>query len=127
MSTPAVAVITIAASDVAVASRSEKPTTRTRSGTTTMPPPTPKKAEKTPAASPMATRRTDVSYEHGQSGRARGTADRRCRNRAVEHVRTDAAQRNRDVSRPARHAALPEPALRRLLGCAGERRPDAMR
>src|SRR5262245_18023193 len=33
-----------------------------RRGTTTMPPPTPKRAEKTPAARPITTRRTGLSY-----------------------------------------------------------------
>ena len=32
-------------------------------GTTTIPPPTPKSAPKNPATSPMATKRTPVSYE----------------------------------------------------------------
>jgi hypothetical protein len=56
-------VITIAPSEVAVATRAGSPTSRIRRGTATMPPPTPKSAEKIPAASPMATRRTFVSYE----------------------------------------------------------------
>ena len=72
--TPAEAVIAIARSEVAVAARSGSPATRMSSGTAMMPPPTPKNAEKTPAASPMATRRTCVSYEHGQSGRSRRDA-----------------------------------------------------
>ena len=61
----------IAPSDVAVAARSGMPAKRMSSGTARMPPPTPKNAEKTPAASPMATRRTGVSYEGGQSSRRR--------------------------------------------------------
>ena len=43
------------------AARSGMWASTTSKGTTTMPPPTPKSAEKTPAAMPMATRRTPVS------------------------------------------------------------------
>src|SRR5687767_1462766 len=58
-------------SEVAVAARSGMPARRISSGTATIPPPTPKKAENTPATRPMATRRTVASYEHRQSGRPR--------------------------------------------------------
>ena len=90
--TPADAVIAIASSDVAVAARSGRPATRISSGTAMMPPPTPKKAEKTPAASPMATRRTDVSYERGQSGRSRRDPRRRRRS-LFAGSRADASRR----------------------------------
>src|SRR3990172_5347504 len=69
--TPAVAVIAIARREVAAAARSGMCATRMSNGTARMPPPTPKNAEKTPAASPMATRRTSVSYECDQSRRHR--------------------------------------------------------
>jgi hypothetical protein len=49
------AVIPIAARDVPVASIGAKPARRTRSGTTMVPPPTPKSALKKPAATPMTT------------------------------------------------------------------------
>src|SRR5260221_2650345 len=56
--TPAVAVMPMAASDVAVADRSSQPPTRSSSGTITMPPPTPKSALKNPAVSPIRISRT---------------------------------------------------------------------
>src|ERR671934_2177884 len=59
---PAVAVIARAARDVPVAGRGARPYTATRSGTTTIPPPTPKSALKTPAARPIVSRRTIPSY-----------------------------------------------------------------
>ena len=48
----------IEASEVAIAGRSEKRLTRSRSGTTTVPPPTPSRALKKPATKPMRTSRT---------------------------------------------------------------------
>jgi trehalose 6-phosphate phosphatase len=56
--TPAVAVMPIAASEVAVAERISQPPVRMSSGTITMPPPTPKSALKKPAVSPMRISRT---------------------------------------------------------------------
>ncbi len=50
---PKSAVIPIAASDVPVASIGAKPASKTRRGTTMVPPPTPKSALKNPAATPM--------------------------------------------------------------------------
>src|SRR6185436_11325498 len=50
------AITTIAASDVPVASRVPKPSQRTRSGTITDPPPTPKSPLNTPPAVPIAPR-----------------------------------------------------------------------
>src|SRR5262245_12337479 len=125
--TPALAVIAIASNEVPVATRSGRPTTRMSSGTATMPPPTPKKAEKTPAASPMATRRTHVSYEHGQSGLARRDRLRRGGNRLRGGPGTHPAEGHVDVRRGARPETLPEPALRRLLGRARQRRAYALR
>src|SRR4051794_32325757 len=58
VTTPAVAVIPIAASEVAVAERSSQPPTRRSSGTITIPPPTPNSALKKPAVSPMRISRT---------------------------------------------------------------------
>jgi hypothetical protein len=58
---PAKALIPIAASDVAIAPRSAKPATRIRSGTITMPPPTPNSALKKPATRPIRISRTAVS------------------------------------------------------------------
>ena len=52
---PASAVIPIAASEVPVATLPSKPSARISSGTITMPPPTPKRALKSPATSPIAT------------------------------------------------------------------------
>ena len=102
--TPAEAVIAIMRSEVAAAARSGTLATRIRSGTARMPPPTPKNAEKTPAASPMATRRTDVSYEHGQSSRpprCSSSSPRRSWPRSATAGRPS-ADRDRDVRRPAR-------------------------
>src|SRR5262245_34975667 len=107
--TPALAVIAIASNDVAVAARSGRPTTRMSSGTATIPPPTPKKAEKTPAASPMATRRTDVSYEHGQSCLSRRDSGRGGRILRHERARAHSGEGHVHVRRPARPEALPEP------------------
>src|SRR6187455_2222246 len=107
--TPAAAVITMAPRDVAVASRSERPTRRMKSGTAMMPPPTPKNAEKTPAASPMATRRTNVSYEHGQSSRDGRFGDRRLGCRGLGVSGPPAGDRNVDVPDPARPASVPQP------------------
>jgi trehalose 6-phosphate phosphatase len=55
----------IAASDVAVADRISQPPTRSSSGTMTMPPPTPKRALKKPAVSPIRISRasTRLCYE----------------------------------------------------------------
>jgi hypothetical protein len=50
---PKNAVSPMAASDVAVASAAAKPARRIRSGTITVPPPTPKRALKNPAAIPI--------------------------------------------------------------------------
>src|SRR6185503_8956902 len=52
----------MAPSDVAVADRSAKPAVRIKSGTKTIPPPTPKSALKSPSTRPMATSRTGLSY-----------------------------------------------------------------
>src|SRR6187549_3810297 len=124
--TPAAAVITMAPSDVAVASRSDSPTRRMNSGTATMPPPTPKNAEKTPAASPMATRRTRVSYEHGQSSRDGRFRDRRRGCRRCGLVGPPAADRNGHVYRPPRPPAVPEPDVRWVLAHDRERRSDSL-
>ena len=59
--TPAIAVITIAPSEVAVASFGPKPATMIRSGTITIPPPTPKSELNSPATRPMRTSRTRPS------------------------------------------------------------------
>ena len=72
-----------------------------------MPPPTPKNAEKTPAASPMATRRTDVSYEHGQSGRPRRDPPRDLGHLGREPGGAPAADRNGDLRGATRSATLP--------------------
>src|SRR5262245_58837185 len=119
--TPAAAVMTMAPSDVAVASRSESPARRMKSGTATMPPPTPKNAEKTPAASPMATRRTGVSYEHGQSSRDGRVGDRRLGCRSLSVGGAPAADRNVDVSDPARPASVPQSDVWRVLADDRER------
>src|SRR6059058_1855387 len=59
---PAVAVMPIAASEVAAAGRSSHRETSTSSGTITMPPPTPKSALKNPAARPIRIKRpTSIS------------------------------------------------------------------
>ena len=62
---PNSAVIPIAASDVPVASIGVKPARRTRSGTTMVPPPTPKSALKKPAATPMTTYTSLGGSTHG--------------------------------------------------------------
>ena len=117
----------IARSEVAVAARSGSPATRMSSGTATMPPPTPKNAEKTPAASPMATRRTRVSYEHGQSGLSRRDALQSSRERSRRgSAARQPRDRDRDVRRAPRPPALSEPDVRRLLGRARERRADSV-
>src|ERR671937_236042 len=59
---PAAAVIASAASEVPVAARGGRPKTATSNGTTTIPPPTPNNALKTPATKPIASRRTIHSY-----------------------------------------------------------------
>src|SRR5262249_52895574 len=125
--TPALAVIAIASSDVAVATRSGRPTARMSSGTATIPPPTPKNAENSPAARPMATSRTGVSYERDQSGRSAGPPPCVRRIRRDGRRRSHAAEGDGDVPRTARQAAVPEPCLRRLLGCARERGAHAVR
>src|SRR4051794_25275009 len=61
---PAVAVSEIAPSEVPLAARPEKPTA-TSNGTTMIPPPTPNNALKTPATTPIASRRTLLSYGRG--------------------------------------------------------------
>ena len=60
MTAPTSAIRPIAASDVAIAGRSPKCASRISSGTTTIPPPTPKSALKSPATRPMTTSRTAV-------------------------------------------------------------------
>ena len=112
-------------SEVAVAARSGSPATRMSSGTATIPPPTPKKAEKTPAASPMATRRTGVSYEHGQSGRRRRILVALGESSPSGPPRArPAADRHRDLTSSSIRA-LPVAEVRRLLGRARERRAHA--
>src|ERR687887_379981 len=59
---PAAAVIASAPSEVPVAARGGRPKTATSNGTTTIPPPTPNNALKTPATKPIASRRTIHSY-----------------------------------------------------------------
>src|SRR6266511_1322648 len=54
MPAPTAAMITMAASEVPVARRSSKANHRISRGTMTVPPPTPKRPEKSPAAVPMA-------------------------------------------------------------------------
>jgi len=54
--TPEIAVRRMAPREVAVATRESKPARSTRSGTTTMPPPTPKSALRKPEAIPMPPR-----------------------------------------------------------------------
>src|SRR4051794_1565691 len=56
--TPAVAVMPIAASEVAVAERISQPPMSSSSGTITIPPPTPKSALKKPAVNPIRISRT---------------------------------------------------------------------
>ncbi len=58
VTTPAVAVMPMAASEVAVADRISQRPTRSSSGTMMMPPPTPKSALKKPATSPIRISRT---------------------------------------------------------------------
>jgi hypothetical protein len=58
-------VIRITASDVAVAALASKPSRRTRSGTTTIPPPTPKRALRKPDAMPMPASERSVRFPVG--------------------------------------------------------------
>ena len=68
VTTPAVAVIPIAASEVADAGRRSQRSTSRSSGTITIPPPTPNSALKKPARSPIRTRgiSTGLCYEGGR-------------------------------------------------------------
>jgi hypothetical protein len=58
-------VIRITARDVAVAALGSKPSRRTSSGTTTIPPPTPKRALKNPEATPMPPSARSVLFPVG--------------------------------------------------------------
>ena len=92
-----------------------------------MPPPTPKKAEKTPAASPMATRRTRRIVRAWSVGSVSSRSlviarESSSRARAARQPPTGTAMY---VVRP-RPTPLPEPAVRRLLGRARERRADSL-
>ena len=119
--------IAIASREVAVAARSGQPRDEDRAAARRRcRPPTPKKAENTPAASPMATRRTGVSYEHGQSGRPPRDPARR-RSRCFGRRRAHAADRHCDVRRRARPTALSRALCVAATGCACERRADALR
>src|SRR5581483_7426749 len=137
VTTPAVAVIPLAARDVAVAGRSGQRMTSTRSGTITIPPPTPKSALKKPATSPISTKRTDLCYERGRDGRVArpsdGSARRgghlsRLRRRPRAHRRASAGcvPAPRDAGR-ARAARRPLRPRRRRQRQSGRRRARASR
>src|ERR687886_2668380 len=66
------AITPIAASDVPVASRSPKPSHRTRRGTITVPPPTPNRPLNTPAAVPITP--SFSQRARGMSGHTRGVS-----------------------------------------------------
>src|SRR5581483_4898137 len=129
VTTPAVAVIPIAARDVAVAGRSGQRMTSTRSGTITIPPPTPKSALKKPATSPISTKRTDLCYERGSDGRVdrpydgsarRGGHLSRLRRRPRAHRRASAgcvpAPRDAGRARAARRPLRPRRRRQRQSG-----------
>src|SRR3954449_6241689 len=84
----------IAASDVAVATRSSKPSQRTSSGTITIPPPTPKRPENRPARVPIT-----PSWSVRRLGMTRHT-------RRVPPVQTLADALGALVGEPSRAAVL---------------------
>src|SRR3990172_157007 len=125
--TPAVAVIAIARREVAAAARSGMCATRMSNGTATIPPPTPKNAEKPPAASPMATRRTGVSYECDQSRRHRRASRPRLVGGCVVRGGGPAEQGLLVLPWASRPAAVPVADVWWRLDTAGESTRDALR
>src|SRR5574340_594604 len=104
----------MAPSDVAVATRSGSRARRMRSGTATIPPPTPKSAEKRPATRPMTTRRTAVSYERDPPG-PEGCRRRRAGRRPGTGRRRLGVGRSRDgARRPSCYVASADLAKLRL-------------
>src|SRR4051794_3961968 len=106
---PLLAVTITAGSEVAAARRAANAQRMVRAGTITIPPPTPNRAPRKPAASPIRSRRTRLLYGRGRAGTSRLGA--RARRPLPRHRRRPRADRRRprrragarrDARRPAR-------------------------
>src|SRR5215213_7999921 len=93
---PVIAVTITAVNEVAAARLAAKAHRLFSAGTITIPPPTPNRAPRKPAASPIRSRRTRLLYDRGRAGTSRrGAGARRALPRRRRRARADRARPRR--------------------------------